>query len=990
MGDFAFKSPCTLPNLGITSLLLQGNLVTKLGRKKLSVMMSKESISYEIQVDGVLGERWDRWIFGDLAFSYQSGGVTTILARVPDSAALRGLVNHLWDLNLSIFSIQKIQPDNDQTKMEITMKTEFVLELSNSRARLELVGGKGASLTTLANAGLPVPDGFHVTTAAYQAFVAANQLGGQIAAGLQIADPASPATLETASASIRQAFEGAKIPPEVASEIVEAYATLPGKDPAVAVRSTATAEDLPEASFAGQHETYLNVSGASAVLEAVKKCWGSLWTARSIAYRAGHAIDPENVYMGVVVQLLVHAEAAGILFTANPLNGKRDELVINTSWGLGEAVVGGLVTPDTIIVAKSNGRVLSNETADKQVMTVRHAGGTEEQGVPENLRRVPVLDDEDIAALLALGIQIETLYGTPMDIEWALYDGAFTILQARPITALPEPEASRPLEWKLPEGAYVAMRNNIVELMADPLMPLFATLGLSSVNTSMNNLLFGFFGRRGIVPEEMIITVNEYAYYNGSVRPGPMIRILFDSVGIAKRMFTKPVERWTERGRPQYLAVIEQWENSRWIERSNVELIKGVRALSEAAIDAYGSLVSGVIPAAWITEALFTLTYKRLIKRRNDPAAPIYLLGYDSTPIKAEKSIFDLAQWVWTQPELAAYITGTPAENLAEHFLVGSAPVGISAECWEETVRRFHAHLRQYGHTIYNLDFGNPVPADDPAPTLEVLKMFVNGEGVNPHERQRKSAARRDQVQAAMEARLKGWRLKFFRSRLVQAQRFAPMREDGIADVGLSYPLLRQMALELGRRFSDAGKIARAEDIFWLVEDEVIEAAASLDGGAALVDVASRVEERKATWKNARQASPPLMLPNKILGLDIAKLKEGQARKENGEVLKGVAASPGRVEAPACVIRGPEDFSKMKVGDVLVASITTPAWTPLFARASAVVTDVGGPLSHGSIVAREYGIPAVLGTGSATSRIQSGEIISVDGSAGKVILAAHS
>ncbi len=866
------------------------------------------------------------------------------------------------------------------------MKTEFVLELNDRKATLDRVGGKGASLTYLANAGLPVPGGFHVTTAAYQAFVEANQLGSHIATGLQSVDPGNPASLEAASAAIRKSFEGGTIPPSVASEIVDAYATLSGKDPAVAVRSTATAEDLPEASFAGQQETYLNVNGASEVLEAVKKCWGSLWTARAIAYRSETGIDPQNVQMGVVVQRLVPAEAAGILFTANPLTGSREELVINASWGLGEAVVGGLVTPDTLVVSKQDGRLISSKIADKQIMTVRQAGGTVEEDMPENLRRVPVLDHDGIAELIRLGIEIERLYGVAMDIEWALYDGAFSILQARPITSLAQTAVAQPLVWKLPEGAYAAMRNNIVELMAEPLTPLFATLGLRSVNDSMNDLLYGFFGRKGIVPEEIIINVNQYAYYNGSVKPGPMLRILFGAGGILRRMFTQPVERWTEKGRPAYLKTIDQWEATPWKQGSNQKLLEGVRALSRAAIDAYGSLVSGVIPAAWITEALFTLTYSRLMKRKGDPAAPLYLLGYDSTPIRSEQSIFDLAQSVTKRPELAAFIADTPANVLAEVLYVGQVPGEVPAEAWTAFDRRFQEHLRQYGHMIYNLDFANPVPADDPAPTLEVLKMFVEGGGVNPHARQRQSAERREQIQQRMEGRLKGWRLKLFRRRLAQAQRFAPMREDGIADVGLSYPLLRQMLLELGRRFADAGMISESKDIFWLTEPEVVEAAERLDQAAGLTDAASHVGERKRAWKQARQWSPPVALPNRILGLDIAKIKEGRKRRANGEVLKGVGASPGRVEAPASVLAGPEDFSKMREGDVLVASITTPAWTPLFARASAVVTDVGGPLSHGSIVAREYGIPAVLGTGSATSRIHSGEIITVEGTEGKVIL----
>jgi pyruvate,water dikinase len=208
------------------------------------------------------------------------------------------------------------------------------------------------------------------------------------------------------------------------------------------------------------------------------------------------------------------------------------------------------------------------------------------------------------------------------------------------------------------------------------------------------------------------------------------------------------------------------------------------------------------------------------------------------------------------------------------------------------------------------------------------------------------------------------------------------LREDGLAAVGLSYPVLRQMLFELGRRFVSAGMIAKAEDVFWLKEDEVADAAARLDQGQTLENLSTRVSQRQAERRAAQQVTPPMMLPQMIVfGFDLMQLKTGRRK---GNALKGVAASPGSVTAPACVVHGPEDFAQMKTGDVLVAALTTPAWTPLFARAAAVVTDIGGPLSHGSIVAREYGIPAVLGTGSATRTIRSGQVITVNGSAGVV------
>ena len=297
------------------------------------------------------------------------------------------------------------------------MKPNYILPLDEPDATLELVGGKGLSLTRMVNANLPVPNGFHITTEAYRQFVAQNELQSAIMEALETIHNSQPETLETASNEIFQLFIKAPIPTQLSKEIVQAYDSLPGQNPAVAVRSSATAEDLPEASFAGQQETYLNISGAQAVLQATRKCWASLWTARAISYRARQGILSENVALAVVIQLLVNAEAAGIIFTANPLNGRRDQILLNASWGLGEAVVGGLVTPDTLTLEKTTGKVIDRETAEKLVQTIRVDGGTEQQPVPEKLRRVPVLSDQQAAELSRLGNQIENLYGMPMDIE---------------------------------------------------------------------------------------------------------------------------------------------------------------------------------------------------------------------------------------------------------------------------------------------------------------------------------------------------------------------------------------------------------------------------------------------------------------------------------------------------------------------------------------------------------------------------------------------
>jgi pyruvate,water dikinase len=238
-----------------------------------------------------------------------------------------------------------------------------------------------------------------------------------------------------------------------------------------------------------------------------------------------------------------------------------------------------------------------------------------------------------------------------------------------------------------------------------------------------------------------------------------------------------------------------------------------------------------------------------------------------------------------------------------------------------------------------------------------------------------------------MRGRLKGLRLKWFNKYLASAQKYTPLREDGLAEIGLAYPLIRAMLRELGNRFAQHKVIPTADEIFWLTQDEVLQTATRLDTGQTVESLAEKIPQRRAEHGAALSVRPPMMLPQlKIFGVDLMSLRDKRGRRNRGHVIKGVAASPGMASGVARVLHAPEDFNQLKSGDVLVAPITTPAWTPLFAMASAIVTDVGGPLSHGSIVAREYGIPAVLGTGVATRRIQSGQTVTVDGSVGTVTL----
>lgn len=855
----------------------------------------------------------------------------------------------------------------------------YILPLSDPQADLATAGGKGASLARLVQAGLPIPDGFHITTTAYREFVEANKLMPQIMKAVDEVDPQQPSTLEAASATIRHDFAKAEIPTNLANAIRQAYTALPGKHPPVAVRSSATAEDLPEASFAGQQETFLNVHGESALLESVRKCWASLWTARAIAYRLRQGIRSDSVALAVVVQMLIPAEAAGILFTANPLTGKRSEMVLNAAWGLGEAIVGGQVTPDMITIDKVNRQVLQRETASKQVMTIQCDSGTEERSVPDLLKDKAVLSDAQAQKLARYGMQIEHLYGMPMDIEWALADGKYSILQARPITGLPP----APVEWIPPHPKHTYMRTSLADLMPDPLRPLFVTLGIPTLLQQMQVMGKRVIGGEPVLGDEYYTIINNYAYLGGSFPFKAWFWILFRLFPAMPRLLRRLVPIWRDEMHPEYQAFVARMKQKKTAELSNMELWQAAQETLDAAMYYVTALLFATMGASSGSEILLTKAYEALVMREGDPPVATLLMGWDSIPIRAEKSLYDLAIACREDPVLLEYLLHTDSEQIIVQMKSDQTPARIDADAWNELITRFTRHMEQFGHIIFQLDFSEDLPLDHPEPMFENIKMYLRGEGVNPHERQQASEARRIQTAESALERLKGLRRWAFKLALKAGQSMSEVREDALADIGLGYPILRAMLRELGARFMKAGIIEQADDIFWLEKEEVTAMVAAGDG--YLVE---RVTERKAAWQRFKAATPPPILPLKkrYMGMKVETFLAHADGGNAGDALKGVATSPGVVTAPARVLHGPDDFDQMRPGEVLVAGTTTPAWTPLFAMASAVVTDIGGPLSHGSIVAREYGIPAVMGTGAATRRIQSGQMITVDGSSGVVTL----
>lgn len=846
-------------------------------------------------------------------------------------------------------------------------------------ATLAAAGGKGASLAGLAAAGFPVPPGFLIVTAAYRQFVTEHHLQPVIDEQLNAIIPNDPASLQRASAAIQQAFTRGEIPAGVEKDIRRSYEALGA--PAVAVRSSATAEDLPGFSFAGQQETFLDVRGVPALLDAVRGCWASLWTARAIGYRQHMGVAHADVTMAVVVQVMVPADVSGVLFTANPATGDPGEMVIESVSGLGEGLVGGTRTPESYVVARER-------PAAPRVMAPGEADGAAGGRGAYSPRGECLLSSTALEGLVQLGARVEGhAGGAPQDIEWAIANGKVWLLQARPITTLPD-AAMAVVQWESPQPGATWVRRQVVEHMPEPLSPLFEELYLrigleASIEAAVAAMEMGDLFAQ-LFDGPFFTTVNGYGYSRGNFaltrKTIPMMARAF--VRGPVWIFRHGAANWQDAGLPRYLAVIARWQDVDPAGASDVELIRGVRDLAIAdAVYWFSAAIA--IGAAKVSDWVLDSVLRAIAPERGLQSGQ-FLRGFPSKTLEAEAELDAIARRMRASGELRDLVAVTPAERLLD--ALPATPEGDQAR------RDLDRYFARYGHQIYNLDFVAPTLLELPLPVLLGLKALVREPGTPALIRQAEVSRERERLTEETAASLDPVR-RFLFQRVVQwAQRFAPFREDALFYVGAAWPIVRRFALELGRRLVEAGSLQAADDVFFLESSELAEAIAARAADQPRPDLAQLADDRRRLREQRMRLHPPAAVPPdarmQMGPFDFSERETQRRNDPSATTLQGFAVSPGRVTAPASVILTPADFAQMEPGTILVCPTTTPAWTPLFAQARGLVTDIGGILAHGSIVAREYGIPAVMGTGNATRRIANGQQITVDGSEGTVSLAA--
>lgn len=412
------------------------------------------------------------------------------------------------------------------------------------------------------------------------------------------------------------------------------------------------------------------------------------------------------------------------------------------------------------------------------------------------------------------------------------------------------------------------------------------------------------------------------------------------------------------------------------------QIMEGIQTVFYGAC-IYFTRIQLTLPAASISETLFTKFFQGAARRAGITDTSVLLLGFDTIALQSEKNLWDLSEWAKQNNTLGFYLKSNPATKIAEDFKSSILPAEVSQEVWIEWKSRINAYFKEFGCTAYEFDFAYATPQEILTPTFESIKAFLEEKGENPYSRQIAFEKRRKQAENEILQQIGGHRKKLFLKLLHWAQNTAPMRENAIYLMGMGHPLIRRMLQEISERLLTGGAISHLDDIYWLTKTELETLITQLDKNIPLSNLSEAIPARQAEHDTFRGYVSPSQLPKKNKK---AVSHATQIQKDGKIVLTGIGTSAGVVTAPACVLNSPADFEKFQPGSILIAVTTTPAWTQLFASASAIVTDIGGPLSHSSIVAREYGIPAVMATHTATRSIKNGQMITVDGSEGTVTI----
>ncbi|TDD50668.1 phosphoenolpyruvate synthase [Nonomuraea terrae] len=858
---------------------------------------------------------------------------------------------------------------------------EYVMGLREAdETQVAVVGGKGAHLGALSRIeGIRVPAGFCVTTDAYRRIVADTPSMADRLDQLSHLNPDDREAIRTLSADIRRTIEGIAFPDDLAAAITRALARL-GEQAAYAVRSSATAEDLPTASFAGQQDTYLNVVGPAAILQHVSRCWASLFTERAVAYRRRNGIDHRKVRMAVVVQQMVFPHASGILFTADPVTGNRKVATVDAGFGLGEALVSGLVNPDVYKVR--DGEVVTKAVSAKQrAVHPLPGGGTQEVAIDPRRQGQAALTDAQVVRLVRLGRRLEAHFGRPQDIEWCLVDDDFQIVQSRPITTLfPIPETG-----DQDNHVYVSVGHG--QMMTDPMKP----LGLSIWRLTAMAPMHEAGGRLFVdVTRHLASPASRDGFLEMAGRSDPLIRDALETVldrGDVVPSLPDGGPGGPPAGGPPAPIETDPAIVTQLIERSQASIAalrRDIRtktgpALFDFLLDAFEehkrvlrdplnfqAIMAGMEATWWLNDKLYEWLGEK------NAADTLTLSAPGNVTSEMGLALLDVADVIRPHPEVVAFLQGVEDEGFLDELpkLAGGT----------EAREAIEAYLDRYGmRCVGEIDITRPRWSERPTTLVPVIldnvKLFEPGAAERRFEQGRQEAEKKERdVLSRLRALPDGERKADEAKRMIDRVRtFIGYREYPKYDIVSRFFVYKQALLEEAERLVRAGVLPEKEDIFSLTFQELHDVVRTNQVDDQLI------QQRKDAYRSYHALTPPRVLTSD------GEVITGAYRRDDvpAGALIGLPVSAGTIEGRARVILDMAE-ADLAAGDILVTAHTDPSWTPLFVAVSGLVTEVGGLMTHGAVIAREYGLPAVVGVVDATRLIRDGQRIRVHGTDGYV------
>ncbi|QHV94254.1 phosphoenolpyruvate synthase [Spirosoma endbachense] len=877
------------------------------------------------------------------------------------------------------------------------------------KTKLALVGGKGANLGELGKIeGILVPDGFCISTEAFKKIIEETSSLNELLDQLSLLKVEDRDKIGELSSEIRRIIEGIVIPQDIQEEITHFLSRL-GEKTAYAVRSSATAEDLPTASFAGQQDTYLNLIGKAAILTHISKCWASLFTERAVMYRLQNGFDHRKVRLSVIVQQMVFPQVAGILFTADPVSGNRNVLSIDASFGLGEALVSGLVNADLYQVC--NGKVIDKKIATKKLaIYALQEGGTHEQAIEPEQQNRQALTEEQILQLARLGRKIEELFGNPQDIEWCLADDSFYIVQSRPITTLyPIPEANNSENVRrdpAKRGPHVFVSVGHNQMMTDAMKP----LGLSFFLLTTRAPMYTAGGRLFVDVTGMLASpVGRETIVNVTLgKSDPLMKDALTTI-IEREDFINllpddkpgPNPGKSSQGRShtdfQILKDYDPTIVSDLIKRSqtsidelkqNIQMKSGsdlfdfiledIQQLKQTNADSqsFGVIMTGMNASSWINEKMNEWLGEKNAADTLSQSAP------NNITSEMGLALLDVADVIRPYTEVIAYLQrgGLPWGGLSPVKDDDFLDELVQFEGGQETGDAIEAYLDKYGmRCAGEIDITKTRWSEKPTTLVPIIlgniKNFEPNESKRKFEQGRQEALKKEQELLGRLKQLPDGEQKASETkRMIDLIRnFAGYREYPKYGIVSRYFVYKQALLKEAEQLVKADVIREKEDIYYLTFDEFREVVQTNKLDYQIID------QRKDEFKIYEKLTPPRVITSD------GEIITGKYKRENlpPDALVGLAVSSGVIEGRARVIVNMED-ADLEEGDILVTAFTDPSWTPLFVSIKGLITEVGGLMTHGAVIAREYGLPAVVGVENATKLIKDGQRIRVNGTDGYV------